>query len=472
VHQFVLRNLIIICLISITTLVLSSFDSAAQMKLRWDPETDPTVIGYKVYYGPASRTYGIPINVGNVTTHTLNGLAQGVTYYIAVTAYNTANYESDYSNEVSVMMIETISTPNVLTGPTSGLTRTSHSYTAGGSTSSLGNPVQYEFDWNGDGSTNLSPWGVATQSSTWTATGKYNVRARARSTVNTSVVSNWSGSLSVVVSQAAVSCAVATNPSGLQITVDGVTSTAPQRFSWVPGSSHAIAVPSPQSGASGVRYVYASWSDKGAQSHTITVPSSNATYTANLARSTGIPLPPTTVQASDATYTDKVQVTWTASAMATSYTVYRGTSPNTSYAASLGTTSGIVYDDTSAAPGVKYYYWVKASNSFGTSYFSAYDAGSRSTGIPLPPTTVQASDATYPDKVQVTWTASAMATSYTVYRGTSPYTSYAASLGTTSGIVYDDTSAAPGVKYYYWVKTSNSFGTSRFSAYDAGSRSQ
>jgi len=96
-HYPVLRNLIIICLILITTLVLSSFDSAAQMKLRWDPETDPTVIGYKVYYGTASRTYGIPINVGNVTTHTLNGLAQGVTYYIAVTAYNTANYESDYS---------------------------------------------------------------------------------------------------------------------------------------------------------------------------------------------------------------------------------------------------------------------------------------------------------------------------------------------------------------------------------------
>ncbi len=171
---------------------------------------------------------------------------------------------------------------------------------------------------------------------------------------------------------------MATNPSGLQITVDGITSTAPQRFGWVPGSSHTIAVPSPQSGASGVRYVYASWSDKGGQSHTITVPSSNATYTANLARSTGIPLPPTSVRASDGTYPDKVQVTWTASAMATSYTVYRGTSPNTSYAASLSTTSGIVYDDTSTAPRVKYYYWVKASNSFGTSRFSAYDAGSRS----------------------------------------------------------------------------------------------
>ena len=188
-------------------------------------------------------------------------------------------------------------------------------------------------------------------------------------------------------------------------------------------------------------------------------------------RSNGIPLPPTNVQATDGTYTDKVQVTWTASAMATSYTVYRGTYPYTFYAASLGTTSGMVYDDTTATPGVVYYYWVKASNTFGASDFSAYNAGSRSNGIPLPPTNVQATDGTYTDKVQVTWTASAMATSYTVYRGTYPYTFYAASLGTTSGMVYDDTTATPGVVYYYWVKASNTFGASDFSAYNAGSRS-
>jgi cellulose 1,4-beta-cellobiosidase len=182
------------------------------------------------------------------------------------------------------------------------------------------------------------------------------------------------------------------------------------------------------------------------------------------------PIPPTNVSASDGTYTDKVQVTWTASATATSYTVYRSSYPYTFYAASLGTTSGVVYDDTTATPGVVYYYWVKASNSFGTSNFSAYDTGSRSTGIPLPPTSVLASDGTYTDKVQVTWTASAMATSYTVYRASYPYTFYAASLGTTSGVVYDDTTATPGVVYYYWVKSSNSFGVSDFSTYNAGSR--
>jgi hypothetical protein len=75
---------------------------------------------------------------------------------------------------------------------------------------------------------------------------------------------------------------VATNPSGLQVTVDGSTYTAPQSFSWAPGSSHTLSVPSPQSGVSGVRYVFASWSDVGGLSHTITTPSSSATYIANL----------------------------------------------------------------------------------------------------------------------------------------------------------------------------------------------
>jgi hypothetical protein len=277
-----LRNFIITCLTLFIVVVLSPFDSASQIKLAWDPETDPGVIGYKVYYGTASRTYGIPTNVGNVTAYRLNGLTLGVTYYIAVTAYDAANNESDYSNEVSGIVTETVSTPNVLSGPTSGITGTSYSYTTGGSTSSLGNPVQYQFDWKGNG-TDLSPWGSATQAKTWTSAGTYNVRAWARSSVNTSVVSNWLGSLSVMISVPTVLCMLTTNPSGLRITVDGSTYTAPQSFSWVAGSSHTISVASPQSGTSGVRYVYASWSDGGAKSHTISVPSSSTTYQANFA---------------------------------------------------------------------------------------------------------------------------------------------------------------------------------------------
>jgi hypothetical protein len=67
--------------------------------------------------------------------------------------------------------------------------------------------------------------------------------------------------------------------SGLSFTVDGITYTAAQSFSWAPGSSHTIATTSPQNGASGTRYVWLNWTDGGAISHTV-APTTNKTYTA------------------------------------------------------------------------------------------------------------------------------------------------------------------------------------------------
>ena len=74
---------------------------------------------------------------------------------------------------------------------------------------------------------------------------------------------------------------VATSPPGLSFTVDGTTYTTAQNFNWAYNSQHTIATTSPQPGATGTQYVFANWSDGGAMSHTVTVPSSATTYTAN-----------------------------------------------------------------------------------------------------------------------------------------------------------------------------------------------
>jgi uncharacterized protein YjdB len=73
--------------------------------LTWDApttNTDGTALsdlkGYKLRYGTASGNYGTTIDVSNVTTYTINNLSPG-TYYLVVSAYNTAGTESDYSNE-------------------------------------------------------------------------------------------------------------------------------------------------------------------------------------------------------------------------------------------------------------------------------------------------------------------------------------------------------------------------------------
>jgi hypothetical protein len=74
---------------------------------------------------------------------------------------------------------------------------------------------------------------------------------------------------------------ITTVPTGLSLAVDGTNYTAPAAFAWVPDSSHFIEIDSPQlSGDGHTRYLFSSWSDAGAQSHSITAPLAGATNTA------------------------------------------------------------------------------------------------------------------------------------------------------------------------------------------------
>ena len=76
-------------------------DSPGTIKLTWDPNKEPDIAGYRVYYGTAPRRYGPGIDVGNVTNFKITGLIRGQNYYISVTAYDRAGKESNFSNEVT-----------------------------------------------------------------------------------------------------------------------------------------------------------------------------------------------------------------------------------------------------------------------------------------------------------------------------------------------------------------------------------
>ncbi len=65
--------------------------------------------------------------------------------------------------------------------------------------------------------------------------------------------------------------AFGTSPAGLSLTVDGSTVTAPQSFWWADGSDHSFAAPSLEDPGNGTRYLFAGWSDGGAQNRTLTV---------------------------------------------------------------------------------------------------------------------------------------------------------------------------------------------------------
>ena len=75
--------------------------TAGSVSLAWDPNTETDLAGYQLYYGQSSGNYQFTVDVGNQTTYTLSGLADGQTYYFAVTAYDTSGNESNFSSEVS-----------------------------------------------------------------------------------------------------------------------------------------------------------------------------------------------------------------------------------------------------------------------------------------------------------------------------------------------------------------------------------
>ena len=70
----------------------------------WDPNTEADLAGYRVYYGTASRNYQVNVDVGLDTSKVIENLQSGIRYYFAVTAYDTANNESDFSEEVSIVL--------------------------------------------------------------------------------------------------------------------------------------------------------------------------------------------------------------------------------------------------------------------------------------------------------------------------------------------------------------------------------
>ncbi|MGQ9651456.1 MAG: reprolysin-like metallopeptidase [Phycisphaerae bacterium] len=164
--------------------------------------------------------------------------------------------------------------------------------------------------------------------------------------------------------------------------------------------------------------------------------------------------PPANVNATDGTDETRILITWNAVPLATFYRVYRSSTNDPGTATAQGTwqmeTSYSDYTDY----GVGFYYWVKAaagSSGERPSGFSAGDLGWRA--LP-PPTNLIASDGRHTEQVRITWTLSPGGSWYRVYRGTTTNPKLAGAIGDWSQNVtsYDDTTAAAGQDYYYWVK--------------------
>jgi hypothetical protein len=80
--------------------VLAGEAHCADVTVAWDPNPEPAVRGYNIYYGTSSGNYTQSIDVGSSTSCVISGLQPGATYYMAVTAYDDSRNESGFSNEI------------------------------------------------------------------------------------------------------------------------------------------------------------------------------------------------------------------------------------------------------------------------------------------------------------------------------------------------------------------------------------
>ncbi len=93
----------------------------AQVTLAWDASPDTSVTGYRLHYGGATRAYTNVIDVGQVTSRTVLNVVAGATYYFAVTAYNAAGLNSDFSTELRYTIPAVGTAPAIsLTSPAAG----------------------------------------------------------------------------------------------------------------------------------------------------------------------------------------------------------------------------------------------------------------------------------------------------------------------------------------------------------------
>jgi fibronectin type 3 domain-containing protein len=405
-------------------------------------------------------------DVGNTTTATISNLTDGLTYFIAVTAHNSAGLESLPSQEVSFSTTGTIGNlpPAVsLTSPTAGgqfIAPASVAITAS-ATDSDGSISRVEF-YSGTtkiGESSASPCGI-----TWSnvPAGLYSITAVAIDNLGASTSSS-AISVSVNISLPAVT-------TGLSATA---VSTSQINLSWA-AASGASSYTVKRSTTSGGPYTDVT-TGLTALSYTNTGLAAGSTYyyvvsavnaggeSANSAQAvaTTLALPPVPAGLAATGGNAQVALSWTASGGASSYNVKRSTTSGGPYTTVATGVTGVSYTNTGLAAGTTYYYVVSALSVGGESANSAQAAATTSTPPPFP-----TGLAGTPGNAQVvlSWTASNGASSYNVKRSTTsggPYTTVAAGF---TGVSYTDTSVINGTTYFYVVSALTTGGESANSA--------
>ncbi len=175
--------------------------------ISWDPNPEPDIAGYKVFYSTSSGNYTDCVTVNSTQTSCeITSLLGGNTYYFAVKAVDVSGQESEFSSEVSKYIPAPIIPPNadIQVNANHGIAPFEVILDAGLSSDSDGNIVQYSWQF-GDGS---SATGVTTShiyntpgTYTVTLTVTDNVGASDTETLQIEIVPNQPPDASMVLSR-------------------------------------------------------------------------------------------------------------------------------------------------------------------------------------------------------------------------------------------------------------------------------
>jgi hypothetical protein len=111
---------------------------------------------------------------------------------------NHTTIVSDWSSSKTVTIsAESVSSPNIPLGPSTGVVDENLTFFSEGAESNLGHDLHFQFVW-GDGK--QSDWGDNTQQYSYSRIGNYKIRTRARCSIHPDVVSGWSDEATVLIS--------------------------------------------------------------------------------------------------------------------------------------------------------------------------------------------------------------------------------------------------------------------------------
>jgi hypothetical protein len=207
---------------------------SAQVTLAWDPNTEPDIAGYRIYYGLASDQYSSSVDVGNQTSYTVASLADGQTYYFAATAYDRYGDESDFSNELAL---------NIPVPCTYMVSPTSQSFAPGGGPGTLAVTTRAGCSWT---ALSNDPWLIITSNGSSTGNGTANYSALSNSSDSTRTGTLTVAGQSITITQTGISTYIITASAGSNgaISPQGsvtVNSGGNQTFTITPATNYKVA---------------------------------------------------------------------------------------------------------------------------------------------------------------------------------------------------------------------------------------